>query len=124
MIAIPCVLYIDESNIDRAKIFIRDMDENPIAIEQWSILPDLTQKPYEIGSYRTPSGEKPYRVKVNLAYIDPGEADPDTRAGIYVFEVKAKNSLEAKELALDRFHETHPIGNLDAADINTAAEAL
>lgn len=123
MIGIPCILYVEE-NLAAAMVRVQGMDKVEFRKGAPFIMPDLDRAPYEVGSYQTPHGTTPYRAKVTLAYTDPAGADPDARAGIYGFEVRAKNSLEAQELALDHFHKTHPIGNLDAADISVAVEPM
>lgn len=124
MIAIPCILYVEE-DLAAAMVRVKEMDKMEFRKGAPFIMPDLDRALYEVGSYRTPAGEKSYRVKVTLVYTDLAEADPDTRAGEYEFVlIRAKNSLEARERALDLFHEAHPIGNLDAVDISTIVEPM
>lgn len=124
MIGIPCILYVEE-NLAAAMVRVQGMDKVEFRKGAPFIMPDLDRAPYEVGSYQTPHGTQPYRVKVILVYTDPAKADPDTRAGKYEYMlIMAKNSLEAQELALDLFHKAHPIGNLDVAEINTVAESM
>lgn len=120
MIAIPCVLYVDENNLKDLKNIMGDLDDKPIKTKLGLLLPDLDQVPYEIGNYETPDGIAAYEVDIKLEYTDRKEADPDTPAGDYHMEVQTKNSFEAKQRALDLFHESHPIGNLDVIKITTA----
>lgn len=126
MIAIPCVLYVDDNDAKKVEELLRKMDEKPLLTENpaATLYPDLDRKPYEIGSYQTPEGAARYRAVVKLEYTDPARADPDTPADEYRLEVTAKNSFEGAALALDRFHQTHPIGNLDAADIKVDVERI
>ena len=73
-----------------------------------------------IGDYQTPEGNVSFDVKINLKYEDPvpHEEEGDANPGDYQIDVKARNGFEAIELALDKFHQTYPISDLDDAIID------
>jgi hypothetical protein len=124
MIAIPCILYVEE-DLAAAAVRANEMDKIEFRKGAPFIMPDLDRARYPVGNYDTPEGKTRYRVDVNLEYVDPKEREVDDAApGDYPLEVLAKNSFEAASLALDRFHETHPIGNLGAVDITTVVKRV
>lgn len=126
MIAIPCVIYVADVHAPGPADEIRRvLDRNPVVLKEGflkgELRPDWSREAYPVGDYETPPGPKLYNVVVTLKYHDPKlpEAD-DATPGDYPASVYANNSLEASELALDRFHETHPIADLDNADVSVA----
>jgi hypothetical protein len=125
MIAIPCVIYIDGIHKpEDACALQRMLDRNPVMVNgpalKGELLPDMGREPYPVGNYETVPGPKCYNVRVHLNHYDPKEVEPDdAKPGEYPTSVYATNSFEAQELALDRFHETHAIGNLDNAEVTT-----
>jgi len=126
MIAIPCIVYVADAH-DPAKgdEIKRALDKKRILIQEahlkGELLPDWSRDAYTVGSYQTPSGPRLYNIILSLQYHDPKEVpEDDAKPGDYPFSVNANNSLEAAERALDQFHATNPIDNLDNADIGVS----
>lgn len=71
---------------------------------------------------------KTYNVVIEVKQIAKKLSDHEDRLqnpkGTYAGIVKAKNKKDAKEMALDEFHETIPIGCLDDFDINIDVEKI